>query len=77
MNVSELRKCLEKYPDTLSVYVDGYEDGVEDLKIENIKERMIKRNAHTESYYGDHDALPFWSEYPKSGYTESGLVLSR
>ena len=68
MNVKELIKYLEKFPQDMSVMVRGYEGGFSDLDDGEVK--LIQRDVHTESYYGTHG-------YPSEsgGDKEKALIL--
>lgn len=55
MIVKELKEKLSKYPDDMSIVIDGYEGGVDDM--DRIKEVEIVRNVRHSDYEGPHDIL--------------------
>lgn len=73
MNVRELIELLQKRDRDLSVYVRGYEDGVDDVgAAEEIK---VRRDVYVDTwYYGDHEVIT----YPEDadGPLAAGLLLT-
>ena len=71
MNVKELIDILKIYPEDYKLFVRGYEDGFDDLKL--IDEVDMKLNVHDEWYYGQHD---LGDKYPNRNTTSvKGLIL--
>ena len=72
MTVDELIKHLGDLPRDLPVMVDGYEDGLEDLEPQQIREVTVRLNYHDTKehwYYGPH-------EWTQEGDTRA-ILLSR
>ena len=74
MNIKELKALLNKYPEDLKVVVDGYEDGYDGIRQENIKEIFVTLDNNHASWAGEYNI-----EDPLSqGKTvEKVLVLGR
>ena len=62
MTVKELVENLEKYTEDLSVVVNGYEDGYDDISPNRVFTRKIQLNAGTPDWEGQHGDPPFESE---------------
>lgn len=56
MKVSELKDLLGKYPDDMTIVIDGYEGGYNDLTL--TKQISILLNVYAEDYMGQHDDAP-------------------
>ena len=76
MKVSELRDILSMYDPTMTVYVEGYEGGFEDIDQSRIKPKMITRDENKDmSYIGPHEESELASE--SSNQPETGIVIGR
>lgn len=58
MTVSELIAILSEHDAKITVLVDGFEDGLEDLFAQNIRVIRYVENISEKSYRGPHDADP-------------------
>ena len=54
MTVKELAELLGKYPDDLRVVVNGYEDGYDDLSLEQISVIKIQLDTQIHDWEGQH-----------------------
>lgn len=55
MTIAELQELLAQHPPDLTVMVDGYEAGYDDLAADQIALRQVQLNVNSEWYYGQHD----------------------
>jgi len=72
MTVKELIELLHQYPDDTMVLVDGYEDGVTELDIKNVRFAPLDLNVYEEWYYGEHKIAE-----SKDTCDAFGLILQR
>lgn len=76
MTVKQLIAILKKHPGNLTVYVDGYEDGLHDLKKDHVYKTEVVRDVYSAEYSGEHERAKYFYENkdkPKS----KGLIISR
>lgn len=67
MTIAELKELLKDYPDSMKIVVNGYENGYNNPRIDNVKIKSSKR---------DDDA--YWEgEYEESRNGEFVLVIGR
>ena len=92
MTIAELQELLAQHPPDLTVMVDGYEAGYDDLAADQIALRQVQLNVNSEWYYGQHDApeppdapapndppsgFSVYDETSHDGPVVTALVLSR
>lgn len=78
MNVGELIEKLNGYDPSLTVCVDGYEDGVTEKHVTLIEMDVVV-DANPESYNGEHEPIwPNWPTKPNEDQTvKRVLTISR
>lgn len=75
MNVRELKRLLDQYPDDLRVVVDGYEEGYDDVTPGNVYVRRLRLNAGQYRWEGRHfDAEENGNE---GAAVEDALIIHR
>jgi len=73
MTVSELRDILSLYDPTMTVYIEGYEGGYEDIAQAMVEPMMIVRDEHEGiSVFGPHEEKSF-----ADGVAEMGITIRR
>ena len=71
ITVRELIDALSDYDGHLPVYISGYEGGLEDLKLENIRVVLVRRWENPSDYFGPHEQHDAGDELVK------GLAIER
>jgi hypothetical protein len=80
MKVKELIELLKEYPEEDSVFIDGYEYGVEDILPEKIYHEKVYLDVDKCSYSGPHSSekdLALCSRYNQSTVSVNGVIFSR
>lgn len=68
MTVKELMEELKKYDENLTVIVDGYEGGAEDLVYKEINKVIIALNVRGRLYAGEHGYCEKWDDEYYASY---------
>ena len=78
MTVNELVKLLQKYLTGLRVVVNGYEEGYDDLSLQQISIATIRLNTRLHHWQGRHGDLPLSMEgTTDEEETVDALILRR
>lgn len=75
MKVKELVDVLSKLDGEMIVCVDGYEGGIEDLRVVLVKEAIM--NANSEWWYGSHELLRNDEKPPSGAVIQKVVYLPR
>ena len=78
MTVKELIRLLETYPADMRVVVNGYEEGYDDLSLEQVSVVRVLLNTGTEAWQGRHgDPRDVPDRPPEQADAVDALVLGR
>jgi hypothetical protein len=55
MTIKELKEILNSYPEDITISVNGYEGGINDLVSKCVNLHKVNLNVNPEWYYGDHE----------------------
>lgn len=75
--VKELIDKLKEFDPDFKIFVDGYEFGVQELDIENIKLEKILLNYHKGCTYGGEHSVSYDRNDSEDYETIQGIVISR
>ena len=78
MTVAELIEILQEYPKDIIVAVDGYEGGIVDLAVNNIRSRRVLVDYNKDSdVYGPHEIFYGGIKYGEGFVVKQRLILGR
>lgn len=77
MKIKQLIEILQAYPDSLDVFVDGYENGQESLDPRKVEILFVVKDLDPRSYNGTHHVVPACETLAKGRRRKKVLNLGR